>query len=58
MRRQRTAIAAVAEASSAVKLEGTALTIPAGCEVLLGWTPRVANETATLAVSALGSGAH
>ena len=50
--------AAVAEVSPAVKLEGTTLTIPAGCEVLLGWTPRVANETATLAVSALGSGAQ
>lgn len=50
--------AAVAEVSSAVKLEGTALTIPAGCEVSFAWTPRVANETATLAVSTVESGAR
>ena len=50
--------ASVAEVSSAVKLEESALTIPAGCEVSFGWTPRIAGETATLTVSTVESGAR
>ncbi len=50
--------ASVAEVSSAVKLENSALTIPAGCEVVFGWKPRIAAETATLAVSAVAGGSR
>ena len=47
----------VAAASPMVRLEDPTLTIPADGELSFGWTPRIAGETATLTVSALGSGA-